>query len=485
MESNNRGMREKVLSGLAWTFGEQILAQGVSFVVSVILARLLMPEQYGVVTLVLVFINIANVFVVNGLGESLVQKKDADNKDFSTMFYVSIALSVALYGILFVSAPMIARIYKSPELTAVLRVLALKLPIAGINSIQNAYVQKHMQFRRYFFSTLGGTVLSGLAGIILAWQGFGVWALVAQYLVNSAVGTIVLFFTIEWKPGLQFSSDSACSLVRYGWKLTAASLINTIYSEMRSLIIGVRYSTEDLAYFNKGNQLPSLAITNINASIGKVIFPAMAQAGGDREQVKKLGRRAMKTTAYLVFPVMAGLMAVAEPLIRWLLTDKWIFCVPFLRLSCLYWACQPIQTTNWQVIKAMGRSDLCFKLEIVKKIIGVAMVFASVPFGVYAIGLSNAVFAAISMLINIAPNKKLIDYSYREQFEDLLPSLLASAAMGFAVFQMSKLPLSNLPLLFVQVFAGVVIYVMISVLTRNDSFLYILETLKSILRKKS
>jgi O-antigen/teichoic acid export membrane protein len=210
----------------------------------------------------------------------------------------------------------------------------------------------------------------------------------------------------------------------------------------------------------------------------------MAQAGGDREQVKRLGRRAMKTTAYLVFPMMAGLMAVGEPLIRWLLTDKWLPCVPYLRLSCLYWTCQPIQTTNWQVIKAMGRSDLCFKLEIVKKIIGVSMILAAVPYGVYAMGVSNAVFAVVSMLINIAPNKKLIGYSYLEQLMDLLPSLLASCVMGIAVLLIGRLPLADLPLLILQILAGVLLYIALSLITRNDSFLYLLNTVRSVLRKK-
>ena len=193
----------------------------------------------------------------------------------------------------------------------------------------------------------------------------------------------------------------------------------------------------------------------------------------------------MKTTAYLVFPMMAGLMAVGEPLIRWLLTDKWLPCVPYLRLSCLYWACQPIQTTNWQVIKAMGRSDLCFKLEIVKKIIGVSMIIAAVPYGVYAMGVSNAVFAVVSMLINIAPNKKLIGYSYLEQLVDLLPSLLASCVMGSAVLLIGRLPIADLPLLILQILVGVLIYIALSLITKNDSFRYLLNTVRSVLRKKN
>jgi len=289
---------------------------------------------------------------------------------------------------------------------------------------------------------------------------------------------------VEWKPRAVFSVSSARGLLGFGWKLTAASLINTIYTELRSLIIGVRYSTEDLAYFNRGDQLPSLVIVNINASIGKVIFPAMALAGDDPAEVKNLGRRAMKTTAYLIFPMMTGLMAVAEPLIRLLLTENWLPCVPYLRLACLYWACQPIQTANWQVIKAMGRSDLCFKLEILKKIIGVSLIFLVLPYGVYALAASNAVFAAISMLINIAPNRKLISYSYYEQLLDLLPSLLSSVMMGATVYAMTWLPMGDFPMVVLQVMAGIAMYILLSLIIRNDSFFYLLDTVMSLMGRK-
>ena len=484
MESQENRIKKKVFSGMIWAFGEQFAAQAVSFILSVILARLLMPDEYGTITMVLVFINIANVFVTNGFGEALVQRKNATDEDFTTVFYCSLAVVVFLYSVLYITAPLIATFYDSPELALVLRVLSLKLPIASINSIQRAYVQKNMQFKKFFFSTLGGTILSGVLGIFMAYKGFGVWALVAQYMSNSCVATIVMFFTVRWKPKLIFCKSSAKELIKYAWKLTAASLINTVYNELRSLIIGKKYSSSDLAYYNKGNHIPSLAITNINSAISTVIFPAMSQCNNAPNRLKAITRRSMKVAAFVIFPVMGGIIGVGESLIRLLLTEKWIPCVPYLYMACMYWACQPVQTANWQVIKAMGRSDLALRLEIYKKVIGFLLVFVSIPFGVEAIAASNVLFAIISMLINIIPNKRLINYSIREQMLDLAPSFISSVVMCLVVLEVGNIVLPDIVLIPVQVAIGIGIYVFCSVLLRNDSFSYILDILKGYTAKR-
>lgn len=484
MESQENRIKKKVFSGMIWAFGEQFAAQAVSFILSVILARLLMPDEYGTITMVLVFINIANVFVTNGFGEALVQRKNATDEDFTTVFYCSLAVAVFLYSVLYITAPLIATFYDSPELALVLRVLSLKLPIASINSIQRAYVQKNMQFKKFFFSTLGGTILSGVLGIFMAYKGFGVWALVAQYMSNSCVATIVMFFTVRWKPKLIFCKSSAKELIKYAWKLTAASLINTVYNELRSLIIGKKYSSSDLAYYNKGNHIPSLAITNINSAISTVIFPAMSQCNNAPNRLKAITRRSMKVAAFVIFPVMGGIIGVGESLIRLLLTEKWIPCVPYLYMACMYWACQPVQTANWQVIKAMGRSDLALRLEIYKKVIGFLLVFVSIPFGVEAIAASNVLFAIISMLINIIPNKRLINYSIREQMLDLAPSFISSVVMCLVVLEVGNIVLPDIVLIPVQVAIGIGIYVFCSVLLRNDSFSYILDILKGYTAKR-
>ena len=472
-------LKSKVMSGLIWTFGERIIAQSVSFIVSIILARILLPEEYGVVSIILVFINLANVFVANGFGESLVRKQDSNEEDFSTIFFCSFIFSWFLYFILFIAAPYIADFYNQKLLTMLLRVLALKIPISSISTIQHAYVSKHMIFKKFFFSTLGGTLISGIIGVVMAYAGFGAWALVAQYLVNTSIDTMVLFITVPWRPRLIFNKRSAKTLVNYGWKLTASSLINEIYSELRSLIIGRVYTSADLAYYNRGNQFPSLIITNIDTAIGKVVFPAMTTVSADRNRLKQLSRRAMKTTSYTIFPMLAGLMMVADPLIKLLLTDKWLFCVPFLQCSCVYYMCQPIQTTNWQIIKAIGRSDLCLKLEAIKKVIGVSIILITMNYGVLAIALGNAAFGVISMIINILPNRKLIGYSAWEQIKDLMPAIVLSGIMCAIVKAVSLIDVGIVCDLILQVVSGGLAYLLLSYILKVDSFMYLLDIARS------
>ena len=470
--------KNNIVSNLFWKFGERILAQGISFLVSLVLARLLLPSEYGTVALVLVFINLANVFVSNGLGEALIQKKNANDADFSTMFFCSLGLSIVLYVIMFFAAPLIANYYQDVTLVSVLRVLALRLPLAAINTIQHAYVAKHMQFKKFFFSTLGGTLASAIVGISMAYHGFGIWALVGQYLSNCFIDTVVLFFTVDWRPRLMFSLLSVKQLLPFGWKLMAAGFISSLYGELRNLVIGKVYSTEDLAFYNKGNHFPSLTVTNVDTSISSVLFPAMSSINNDPNHLRALTRKSMRMSSYVVFPMMMGMCAVGETMIRFLLTDKWIGCVPFLRLSCIYWMIQPLQTANAQAIKACGRSDIYLKLETAKKIIGVSLIFVTMRMGVMAVVFSNLLVAAISIIMNIYPNKKLIGYGYTDQFKDVFPALFLSSVMGAAVWGIYLLLGNSVYVLILQLISGAAIYVGLSLLTHNDSFGELLKIVK-------
>ena len=358
-----------------------------------------------------------------------------------------------------------------------LRILSIKIVLSSIATVQHSYVQKRMIFKKFFFSTLGGTVISGILGIVLAYSGFGVWALVFQYLTNTIIDILVLLKTVPWHPRLIFSVERAKQLMDFGWKLVFSNLINVVYNESRSLIIGRSYSSADLAYYNKGNQIPSLAITNIDTAIGNVVFPAMSSAE-DKERLKAIGRRAMKTTSYIIFPIMIGLIVVSRPLILLLLTDKWSNSIIYMQILCLYWMTQPIQTTNWQIIKAIGRSDLCLKLEILKKAIGITMVVIAMYFGVFAIAVSAAIFGIISMVINILPNKSLIDYSIKEQLLDIFPALISAVIMGVGVYFISYLSLPVIIQFAVQIIFGAIIYVGISYVFKVESFEYILSIVK-------
>ena len=472
------GLKKQIISGLFWKFGERILAQGVSFVVSLVLARMLLPEEYGIIALVLVFINLANVFVSNGLGETLIQKPNAKQSDFSTMFFCSLFLSILLYAFLFCSAPFIARFYNNEQLILVLRVLGLQVPLSSVNTIQQAYVSKHMMFRKFFYSTVGGTLISGFIGIVLAYNGAGIWALVIQYMTNTLINTFILFITVKWYPTFEFDKDSAKTLFSFGWKLVAAQFMNQVYVELKNLFIGKIYTPADLASYNKGEQFPSVLVMNINSAISSVLFPAMSIANQEKGKLKELTRQSIMMSSYVVFPIITGLIIVAEPMIRLLLTDRWISCVPFLKISCLFWMFQPSQTANVQAIKAAGRSDICLKLEIIKKVIGVVLLLIAIQISPLAVAIINAVFAGISALINILPNKKLIGYGVGEQIKDILPSLILSIIMYVLVSPIVSIGCADIITIFLQICLGVIVYIIGSYVLKIEAFLYILNFIK-------
>ena len=481
--SEKNSVRDQVFSGMFWKFAERISAQLVSFVVSVVLARILLPEAYGVVAMVMVFINIANVFVTSGFSSALIQKKDADETDFSTIFYCSAAVAVVIYGIMFFVAPYIADFYKTEELTSVLRVFSLKIILASYSSVQHAYVSRHMIFKKFFFSTSFGTLLSGVVGIIMALNGCGVWALVAQYLVNSTVDMIVLNFTVKWRPKLLFSWKAARSLMKYGWKLFCASLIGTLYGNLRSLIIGRYYTTEDLAYYNRGKNFPDLIINNVVSTITSVLFPAMSNAGG-KDEIRRMTQKSIRMTSYIVFPMMAGMALVAKPFVLVLLTEKWSEAIVYLQLVCLYSACHTVTQTNLQAISALGRSDVVLKLEFIKKPVGLIMLLAAIPYGVLAVAITLPLSSIFTMLVNMQPNKKLLSYGFGAQAKDLLPSLLLTAGMSAVVYLVSLLPLSNLLMLIAQICGGGGVYIGLSIVFKNDSFYYLWNYLVSFVNKR-
>lgn len=476
--------KKQVVSNFLWRFLERCGAQGVTFVVSIVLARLLDPSVYGTVALVTIFTTIMQVFVDSGMGNALIQKKDADDLDFSSVFYFNIAVCSVLYLLMFFAAPFIAAFYKMPELTPVIRVLSLILIISGIKNVQQAYVSRNMLFKRFFFSTLGGTIGAAIVGIIMAYKGYGVWALVMQMLFNAAVDTTILWITVKWRPKKMFSFERLKALFSYGWKLLVSSLIDTIYIDLRQLVIGKIYSKEDLAHYNQGDKFPKLIVTNINTSIDSVLLPTMSKAQDDPKAVKSMTRRAIKTSTYIMMPLMVGLAVCADTLVSLILTDKWLPCVPFLRIFCITYAFYPIHTANLNAIKALGRSDLFLKLEIIKKCVGLIALLLTVRISVMAMAYSLLVTSVLSQIINSSPNKKLMNYSYLEQVKDMLPQIGLSLFMGAVVYSVQFIGLNYLLTLLIQIVVGGMLYVLGSRLFHIDSYEYIISTIKGFIGKR-
>ena len=459
---------------------ERCGAQVVSFVVSIVLARILEPELYGTIALITVITSILQVFVDSGMANALIQKKDTDDLDYSSVFYFNVAFCLVLYIGLFFASPLISRIYGSPDLVLVIRVLGLTIVVSGVKNVQQAYVAKTMQFRRFFFSTLGGTLFSAVVGITMAYRGFGIWALVAQQLLNAAVNTAILWLTVGWKPKLMFSLQRLGGLVSYGWKLLVSALLDTIYLKISQLVVGLKYTSTDLAYYNKGDQLCVLVVENINSSIDSVLLPVLSAEQDSRDHVREMTSRAIKTSSYIMMPLMMGMAVCAEPLIRLLLTEKWLPCVPYMQVFCAMYAFYPLHTANLNAIKAMGHSDIFLKLEIIKEIVGIGLIFAAMNISVYAVAVSQLISGLISLVINAWPNRKLLGYKLTKQLRDILPALLLACLMGVCIYPISLLGLSDWLTLLIQVPLGIAIYVGGSVIFRVDSFSFMLDVLRRL-----
>lgn len=477
-------MKTRVLSGLFWKLLENGGAQGVQFLISLVLARILGPKEYGTVGLITIFIIIANVFIQSGFQTSLIQKKDVEEVDFSSVFYLSLAVAVILYLILFFAAPAIGAFYEEPVLVPMVRVLSLTLFFGAVISTQSAVVSRKLEFKKMCISSLAAACGSGIIGIMAACRGLGAWALVLQQLTNNFLLMTVLWVLVPWRPARMFSLTRLKALFSYGWKLLCSSLLDTIYTNVYGLVIGKIYNKSALGYYNRGNQFPQLIVTNLGTSIQAVMLPAFSASQEDRARVKTMVRRAIVTSSYLIFPMMAGMIAVAKPFVTIVLTDKWLPCVPFLQIMCAAYALWPIHIANLQAINALGRSDIFLKLEIIKKIIGVAALLIGIPFGIYVMVGLKAVTDFIGTFINSYPNKKLLDYSFLEQWRDVIPSLLISVVMGAVVYSIQFFITHVWILLFVQIGAGIVIYGGLSLLFKLESFLYLRETARGFIRRR-
>lgn len=475
--------KQSVVTNFIWRFLERGGTYVMNFVVSLVLARLLEPSLYGSIALVTAITSILQVFVDSGMANSLIQKKDTDDLDYSSVFYFNLVFCLVLYAGLFLAAPMIARLYHDLSLTPVVRVLGLTIVVSGVKNVQQAYVAKTMQFRRFFFASLGGTLFAAVVGITLAYRGYGVWALVFQQLLNVAVNTAILWLTVGWRPKRLFSWQRLGALISYGWKLLVSQLLDTAYIKLYQFIIGLRYSTADLAFFNRGEQFPTLIMENVNASIDSVLLPVLSSEQDDKTRVREMTRRAIRVSSFVLMPLMAGLAACAEPMVRLLITEKWLPAVPYMQLFCVYFAFWPLHTANLNAIKAIGRSDIFLRQEIIKKVLETGILLVTMRYGVMAITLGMLVSGFLALIVNAWPNRRLLDYTLGRQLLDAMPAMLLSCAMALAILPVTRTALPDLVKLLIMVPAGVGVYVGGSLLFKVDSFRYLLEIVKKLLSR--
>lgn len=480
----NKIGKKHILSSLIWKFLERGGTQGVQFILQIFLARLLTPNDYGIIALITIFIALARVFVQSGFNTALIQGKDINEEDYSSVFYLSMFVAILLYIILFFTAPAVADFYKIKDFILILRVLSLTLFIGAVTSVQNAIVVRKMQFKKLFISSLGAMLISGVIGIIMAYKGYGVWALVYQQLSNQLIITLILWFVVDWRPKLVFSIKKIKKLFFYSYKLLLSALLNTLYMNFRSLVIGKLYSPDMLGYYNRGNDFPRIISTNFDGAIQSVMLSTLSREQDNKLRVKQMMRRGIVTSSFILFPLMVGLAIISKPLVLLLLTEKWLPCVPFIWVFCGSYSLLPIHTANLQAINALGRSDIFLKLEIIKKILGVVILIMTLKFGVYVIALGMLLSGIISTFVNSYPNKKLLNYSYKEQIIDILPSLLISLIMGIMIYQLSYLVKGNLLLIIAQIIFGGVSYIILATIFKLECYKYLLSTIREIINRK-
>lgn len=473
-------MKNKVVKGLFWKLLENGGAQGIQFIIAILLARLLSPAEYGVVGIIMIFITIANVVVQNGFSTALVQKKNADSIDFSSVCYFDLVVALVMYVLLYVAAPWIAHFYQIEELTAIVRILSLVLFPGAVISVQTAYVSRNLEFKGLFLSTLAASLVSGVISITLAYRGYGVWAMVWQQITYYVALMLVLFVTVSWKPGLYFAIDRVKVMFAFGWKLLCASLLDTIFNNLYGLLIGKIYNEELLGSYNRGEQFPKLIATNLGAAIQAVLFPAFSAKQDDIGVIRQMMRRAIQLSSFAVLPMLMGLFAVADTLVLVLLGEKWLICVPFLRIMCVSYCFWPIHITNLQAINAVGRSDVFLKLEIVKKTLSLLALLIGMQFSVTVMVGLKAFQDFLCTFINAAPNKKLLGYSIFHQWMDVMPAALLSMVMCGVVWYVGiLLPGIHAGLrLVVQIGSGVIVYGLLAWAFRMESFKYLCDMIR-------
>lgn len=468
-DSNDVGAQIK--HSFLWNFAEQISYKLIQFIIQLVLARILMPDDYGLCALVLAFINIADVFVKSGFSSALIQKKNAQSIDYSSVCYFCIGVALVLYLILFLSASFIADFFNDDRITSVMRVMGLVLVIGAFNSVQTAIVYRNMQFKKSFVGNILGVTISATFGIIAALNGFGVWALVIQYITNKVVNCFTFYRLVRWFPKWEFSFVSIKVLFSYGWKLMVSSIFQTVSADIYSLVIGKFFTKSQLGVYDTGQKIPANLGNTVAGTMGSVLFPAFSKIQDEPEKMRDYLKKINSITCLVIFPFMMGVAAMSRPLIEIILTDKWIDAVPIMQIVCCIYMFYPIHLANLQIAKAVGRTDISMWQEIAKKTIDIVMLIITVRFGLIWVVVGLLVSSLLALWINIEPINKYINYNTLQQLIDVLPSLIigiitAAFMYGIEMF----VEINNILILSLQTFAGFAVFTILTFLFNKGAF---------------
>ncbi len=464
-------LKHKTVKGTLWSTIERFSVQSITFVVMIVMARLLTPSDYGLVGMLSVFIAISQSLIDSGFSQALIRKQDRSEIDNSTVFYFNIVVGISLYLILFLSAPLIARFYHEPLLTPITRAVGLSLIFNSLVVVQRALLTVNLDFKTQAKASFTGAIISGIAGILMAYKGFGVWAIVCQQLTNLAIFSVALWVLSKWKPIRAFSWSSFRELFGFGSKLLASGLLDTLYRNIYLIVIGKVFRASDLGYYTRANQFADFASSNITGIMQRVTYPVLCSIQDDEVRLANVYRKLLKTSAFIIFPLMLGIAAVSKPLISTFLTDKWLFSAVLLQIICFSQMWYPVHAINLNLLQVKGRSDLFLRLEIIKKIIGVAILCLTLPLGLIALCWGMVASSLIALVINTHYTGKLIHLGFFAQMRDLLPTFLLSSACAATIYAtVSLLPLTSGAILAIGIAEGIMLYALLARLFRFNEF---------------
>ena len=480
-------LKQKTISSLFWKLFEKGGRAVVELAVQIVMARLLAPQEFGALAIMLVLVNLGNVIVRSGFNTALVQAKEVDEASYSTVFWLSFGVSVFLFLCVFFAAPSVAEFYALPQIVWPFRALGFLLVVTSFNSIQVAIVQRELQLRKVFNATIVAVFVSGVAGVTSAFAGAGLWALVIQQLLYQLANCAVLSLQVRWRPHFVFSIERAKELYGFGWKLLASGILDQGYQSLSDLIIGKQFSASSLGLVSQGEKYPSALGSILDGTIQPVMLSAVARVQDDVAYVKRLVRRALKTSTFLIVPSMALFAVAAEPVVRLLLGEKWLPSVPFLQMYCFIYALLPIHSTNLQALNGMGRSDLFLKLELIKKSYGICNILfaAFVLQDVYLMVATYMATSVVSTFVNAYPNKKVIGYSYFEQIRDICPAFVLSLVAGAVAYPIAFAGLPDIAIIALQAVVMIAVYLLLAKLFKVEEFAYLLDTAKVVLAKRN
>ncbi len=480
--------RNSVSRSFGWSFLEQVGAKAVGLILQIILARLLDPEAFGLLALILVVTHIADSIAQSGLGAALVQKKDASSLSFSTAFWLSCGIAVALFAVIFLTAPLFERFYGIEGIATYLRALAFVVVFNSANSIQRSYLQKHLDFKKLFIVSTGAITISGVVGIVLAVGETGVWALVAQSLSQSVLTCLFMFRFVPWKPNLAFSKSEAQSLFSYGWKICLSGLLGTLYDNVADLVIGKTCTTASLGYYSQGKKWPHTALIAVSNSLQNVLFPAFSKMQDDIDLLSRNVKKAIRLGSFVFIPASFLAAVVAEPLIEILLTDKWLPSTLVFQLICLGDCFMIVRITNLRAYMALGDSALYLRLQTIKVVLGIAALSlaALLTHNIYVIAATRAVFSVFTVwAIDARPASRMLTHSRSSQFLDVLPFILLAAAASAAAYPLTILQTHPAIILLGQIAVFTVVYFLGAKMLRINELAMVGDLARKVLRKSS